>query len=221
MKPPSTVLSGWQSPGCAEKCSLGVQVWAVLPSLGNINRSPWTSQSPAVSQRAAGVRLLLNVPCSWAAARLHVESCGGGKRETRELPDWQVGFAVLFKMLNQSFTWRGGRRGWIMVGRCLQEYSNSPISEAGRQLCLAGAEFLPLQRQLTSLSDVNVLVLVVWPYQREKAPLNKSAAIWRDNEIQHPPRLLSSLNYERFRAQCCPARPPRAASCLDYTYSAA
>lgn len=25
-----------------------------------------------------------------------------------------------------------------MVGRCLQEYSDSPISEAGRQLCLAG-----------------------------------------------------------------------------------
>lgn len=26
-----------------------------------------------------------------------------------------------------------------MVGRCLQEYSDSPISEAGRQHCLAGA----------------------------------------------------------------------------------
>lgn len=37
--------------------------------------------------------------------------------------------------------------------------------------------FLPLQRQLTSLADRNVLVLVVWPGQQEKAPLNKSAAI--------------------------------------------
>lgn len=59
--------------------------------------------------------------CSpWAAARLQVESCGAGKRETGELPDWRAGSAVLFKMLNQSFTRRGGRRGWLMVGRCLQ-----------------------------------------------------------------------------------------------------
>lgn len=93
-----------------------------------------SSQCQAVTKRTL---LLRSSP--WAAARLHVESCGGGKRETRELPDWQAGFVVLFKMLNQSFTWRGGRRGWITVGRCLKEYSNTCISEAGRQRCLAGA----------------------------------------------------------------------------------
>lgn len=93
-----------------------------------------SNQCQAVTERT-----LLLCSSLWAAAQLHVESCGGGKRETRELPDWQAGFVVLFKMLNQSFTWRGGRGGWIMVGRCLQEYSNSPIFEAGRQRCLAGA----------------------------------------------------------------------------------
>lgn len=72
--------------------------------------------------------------------------------------------------------------------------------------------FLVLRREWTSPSDPSVLVLVVWPYQQGKAPLNKSAAIWRDNEIQHPPRLLSMLNCERFRAQFCPAKLSLSAS---------
>lgn len=91
-------------------------------------------------QPARGCYWTYPAPASgpWAAARLQVESCGGGKRETGELPDWQAGFAVLFKMLNQSFAWRGGSRGWLMVGRCLQERWGWPISEPGTQPRLAG-----------------------------------------------------------------------------------
>lgn len=66
--------------------------------------------------------------------------------------------------------------------------------------------FLGFPREGTSPAEPSVLLLVLWPYQQGKAPLNKSAAIWRHNEIQHPPRLLSMRNCERFGAQFCPAK---------------
>lgn len=131
------------------------QGWGALPEQGRaqqfLKEQPvwgcyWANPAPASSP--------------WAAAGLQVESCGG-KRETRELPDWWAGSAVLFKVLNQSFTWRGVQQGmahgWqVPAGALGLAYLR------GWHTALPGW-FLGLCREWTSPSELSVPVLVVWP----------------------------------------------------------
>lgn len=209
---PSTALSGWQSPGCTAPCECKSEQLCQAGGASAALLSPAVSQCQAVSKCTV---LLCSSP--WAAARLHVESCGSGKRETRESSQTakQVLWFCLRCWIRVSPGGEAGGDGSWLAG----VWRNTPVHVSRRLAdCTAWLVwlFLPFQRQLTSLSDRNVLVLVGWPYWQEKTPLNKCAAIWRDNEIQHPPRLLNTLSYERFRAQFYPARlsslPPRAAS---------
>lgn len=113
-------------------------------SLRSITSFPQVSQSPAVSQ----YQQVSDKTGYWTYCAPSLQPLWGSQFVTCRVLWWKeernsraprlTRFAVLFKMLNQSFTWRGGSRGWIIVGRCLQKYTHSYIHGAGRQHHLAG-----------------------------------------------------------------------------------